>query len=599
LYLVPFVAIARCKGVIIANLLLSMILATLIYRHFRQRNTVTECLLFLIPGLCFSQIIFYLTVVHPDIFEATLLALALTLWLKCISKQSPRANRQADEPPEAGRRPYLYPGSPIFWTAVIMGLSIYSKPLFLIIYLPLIIRLLTCYCRWSVYFILTLGVVWLLPTLAHITTDGTLSPYAGQRYYCLHNFPYDPDPQNPNLSRLITKDLVEGKYSTSQTLERALKRSHIFIRYVAENIFYYFFGRQTGMIVYQIGGLLSLVLLLIFWRERRPGQGLILSALLLFILINFWAIPENYFGGATSFGNRYNLQVISAFFLLAPRLPRGIAILLPAIASAIIGGFFLLPFLPKSHQAIVAHLSNLQTFPLTPMPLERTQIHTLSIPPLALSYQEVRTILLQKPPLQNSRLGFFLPVNKSYKTPLVFPEKITQWNFLTLNCTNEPQTLKLRQAETRFEINIPPSSGRIVEIKKLNPDVYWSLDFQTHFIPFWWHSPKCWERDALYTNSPELGVYVHPLSSEIQVRQKYELLLQEDKNSTHLLLGWINFIDAPPWDNGRWAGNYKISAIYLTPQKGKDYNLIIRARTPIPGQQIQVKWNNTELGIFS
>lgn len=599
LYLVPFVAIARGKGVIIANLLLTMLLAGLIYRHFRQRNTLFECLLFLVPGLCFSQLIFYITIVHPDIFEATLLGLALTLWLKCLSGRAPRNKKPTAETPDLVQKTCFFPGSTVFWTAVIMGLSIYSKPLFILIYLPLIIRLLIYYWRWAVYFILTLGGVWLLPTLAHLTTDGTLSPYAGQRYYCLHNFPYDPDPNDPNLSRLSAKNLVEGKYSTAQTLERVLKRFHIFIRYAGENIFYYVFGRQTGMVVYQIGGLLSLLLLISFWRERRPGQGLILSVLILFILANFWAIPENYYGGTTSFGNRYNLQVISAFFLLAPRLPRGRAILVPATASAIIGGFFLLPFFPKSHQAIVAHLSNLQTFPLTLMPLERTQIYTLGIPPLALSYQEVRTVLLEKPPLQNSRLGFFLPVANSYKTPLVFPEKITRWNFLTVNGTNQPQVLKLRQAESRFEINIPPSSARLVEIKKVNPDVYWSLDFQTHFIPFWWLSPKCWEKDVLYTNSPELGVYVHPLSSEISVRQKYELSLQDEKNCAHLLFGWINFIDAPPWDNGRWAGNYKISTIYLTPEKRKDYKLTIRARTPIPGQQIQVKWNNTELGVFS
>jgi len=603
LYLSPFVALAKGRGVVFANIILALVLSFLVYYHFRQTNTAKESLYFLIPGLIFSQIIFFITVTHPDLFEATLLAVALSLWLRDFSekdKQEKSTNDESSNNEELDKsKAKHFWGGKCFWASVVMGIAIYSKPPFIFFYLVFFIYLLLNNKKWALFSMMSLLLIWALVSSVHYVEDKTFSPYAGNRLYCLSNFPFENIPNELNLSSFNSANQFRSFYNPGQTLEFVIKRTRIFFRYLLENLFYYLFGRQTGMIIYQIGGLICLIMLIFYWRERRPGQVLLFVALILYILINFWAIPYNYFGGTTSFGNRYGLHILAGFFMLAPRLPKGKKIWIPTLFVFIIGGFFLLPFIPKSNLAIHQHIINLQRKPLSLMPIERTQLFILKEPPFALNRQKVITILLQSPVERNDNLGFFLPSNATYKTLLFFPENKDKTSYIAINGSNKPLTLDMRQSEQKNNLEVPSYSYRYIEIKKSNPDVYWNLTTQFHIIPLWWRSPTCWGKDGLYSGSKEMGLYVYQPKEFIVPHQQVEIYPQDPKFEPYLILGWENIIDKSPWNNGRWGGKYKVSAVSLYPKGEKNYRLIIRARSPFPEQKVDVQWNDKLLGSFS
>ena len=603
LYLSPFVALAKGRGVVFANIILALILIFLIYYHFRQTNTARESLYFLIPGLIFSQIIFFITVTHPDLFEATLLAVALSLWLRAFSekdKQEKSTNDESSNNEELDKsKAKHFWGGKCFWASVVMGIAIYSKPPFTFFYLPFFIYLLVKKWKWAIFSLLTLLFIWAVPTSIHYYEDKSFSPYTGNRFNCVKAFPFENSPEQTNLENLYRANHAHTYYPEGRTLLYAFKRTNILVRYLAENIFYYIFGCQTGMFVYQIAGLMALIMLIIYWKERRKGQIALLVGLIFFVLCNFWGEPYNYYGGSTSFGNRYGLHIIAGFLMLSPRLPKGKKVLIFSLANLLIGGFFILPFLFNSNLGIPKHLANLQRFPLTLMPIERTQLLILKEPPFALNTQEVRTILLKSPVERNDNLGFFLPANEWYKTLLFFPENKDKTSYIAINGSNKPITLDMRQSEQKNNVEVPSYSYRYIEIQKSNPDVYWNLTFQFHIIPLLWRSPVCWGKDELYPGSQEMGLYIYQPKEFILPHQTVEIYPQDPKFEPYLILGWQEQIDRSPWNNGRWAGKYKVSAVSLYPKGQRNYKLIIRARSPLPNQKVNVRWNDNLLGSFS
>jgi len=77
-----------------------------------------------------------------------------------------------------------------------------------------------------------------------------------------------------------------------------------------------------------------------------------------------------------------------------------------------------------------------------------------------------------------------------------------------------------------------------------------------------------------------------------------EIYPQDPKFEPYLILGWQEQIDRSPWNDGRWAGKYKVSAVSLYPKGEKNYRLIIRARSPFPEQKVDVQWNDKLLSSF-
>ena len=84
------------------------------------------------------------------------------------------------------------------------------------------------------------------------------------------------------------------------------------------NLGYFWFGRFGGVLAYFLPALLA-VLLFLFAGPRRDDGWLALCALVASWLFYIWMIPDNWYGGGGTVGNRYFLNLLPLAVFLVPR----------------------------------------------------------------------------------------------------------------------------------------------------------------------------------------------------------------------------------------------------------------------------------------
>jgi len=143
------------------------------------------------------------------------------------------------------------------------------------------------------------------------------------------------------------------------------------VKFVFYNLFYYFWGRFTGITWYFFPAFLSLVLF--FFRRKIIYQWFILGALALEILIYITLMPDNYNGGGGALVNRYFLSIYPLFLFL-PSLKKGISeiALSWAVASLFISQILINPYLSSRFPA-----SHAKKFPFKSLPVELTLINNI------------------------------------------------------------------------------------------------------------------------------------------------------------------------------------------------------------------------------
>lgn len=139
---------------------------------------------------------------------------------------------------------------------------------------------------------------------------------------------------------------------------------------LAEDVPYFFFGRHTGLFLYQPFALLALVLFFAYGRRRFDGWWLLGSAasIGLFFLV---FIPFNWHGGGGFVGNRYFVMAYPALLFLVTRI-RPAWSLLPAVAVA---GLFVGPLVVSPHGLSVPQgtlQAHVRHPPFEPFPVEHS-----------------------------------------------------------------------------------------------------------------------------------------------------------------------------------------------------------------------------------
>ena len=137
---------------------------------------------------------------------------------------------------------------------------------------------------------------------------------------------------------------------------------------------YFFFGRHTGLLLYQPFAILALLLFLRHnWRSRLRWTIAGSAALIALFFLIF--IPFNWHGGGGFIGNRYFIMVYPVFLFLVTRI-RPPWVMLAGFASA---GLFLGPLLLSPFGTVVpsptlqAHVRN-PPFQLLPLELSLREI---------------------------------------------------------------------------------------------------------------------------------------------------------------------------------------------------------------------------------
>ncbi len=172
------------------------------------------------------------------------------------------------------------------------------------------------------------GVVMGLSILAllamNVALTGEWNYQGGERKTFYDRFPFDGQGTTfddaghwmttESLGPLVAEQDDEG---TSERTGPARARIEIW-ESLLWNLGYFWIGRFGGMLGYFGSAVVALLLFVLIGPRSRDG-GLALVAILLSAFAYIWIIPDNWYGGGGTVGNRYFLNVLPAFLFLVPR----------------------------------------------------------------------------------------------------------------------------------------------------------------------------------------------------------------------------------------------------------------------------------------
>jgi len=359
LFAAPFVRVFGANGPMVFHSLLLFLLLVMGLAYFSLSNSPGLSLLQVLTFLFASVAGIYFLWISPDFFNLFLVFAALFLWLyKIRRKEAPPAAPEA----KMGRfQAFLLSESSDYLAAFLAGIAVFSKPPNVALMGPLIL--------WSLLkkkFIKTAAMILLFALSAGlffgsnaVFTSSGWNFQGGERKTFYFEFPYEKDG--------VTFD--NARNSNPMTSEGYFGRFLYPFKFIFYNIFYYFFGRFTGVAWYFFPAFLFLILF--FLGKKSLDRWLILIALAGEILIYIVLMPDNYGGGGGSLANRYFLNIYPLFLFL-PRIKiKHKEIILSWIAASVfIGQILINPFQSSSSPSLFC-----KKFPFTLLPVEMTLVN--------------------------------------------------------------------------------------------------------------------------------------------------------------------------------------------------------------------------------
>ncbi len=169
--------------------------------------------------------------------------------------------------------------------------------------------------------------------------------------------------------------LVEGQDDARVTAKSgpARKRAELAETFGA-NLVYFWIGRFGGVLAYFFPALLAAVVFLLLGPRDRAGW-LALLALALSWLAYIWIIPDNWYGGGGTVGNRYFLSLLPVLLLLAPPARARWVCAGGALAAAV----FLAPLLVSPLQHSLRPGAHTTSPAFSTLPAELTMLNDLSV----------------------------------------------------------------------------------------------------------------------------------------------------------------------------------------------------------------------------
>lgn len=360
LFSAPFAKLLGCNGILVFHSLLFFLLLYLGYAYFSTANPPAFSLAIVFTFFFASVAMVYFLWLSPDFFNLFLVFCVLFLWLYKY-----QALRRPQQPPVLPARLHHFFLSPWsdFLAAGLAAVAVFSKPPNIVVMGPLVLHLLL-QKKWIrtgsviLIFLAVSALFW--GSNYYITGDWNYQGGNRKTFYGEGGYPLEKE-------HLTFERAVGGVMTSEGYAEKHLYPPRVFIR----NIFYYFFGRFTGLTWYYFPAVLALILF--FMRRKSPYQWMLLAALAGEILIYIVLMPDNYNGGGGALANRYFLSIYP-FFLFLPGLERKPKELGISWAAA---SFFVAQILvsPLQHSHFPA--THAKKFPFTLMPVEMTLINNL------------------------------------------------------------------------------------------------------------------------------------------------------------------------------------------------------------------------------
>jgi len=241
-------------------------------------------------------------------------------------------------------------------SGVLLGIAAYSKPTNLLLALPLVLDPLLsrsggAFARLveSLRRAVAVAGVAALGFGVNALATGELNYQGGERKTFYDRYPFDPGATFDSAGVWMTTDhlgpLVVGRDEEKRSERLAPPRPATELRRsFALNLGYFWGGRFGGALTYFPGAVLAALLFILVGPRRREGWLALLS-LVVSWLVYITQIPDNWYGGAGTLGNRYFVNLLPLALLLVPRgrevLAAGagalvtVALLAPILASPV------------------------------------------------------------------------------------------------------------------------------------------------------------------------------------------------------------------------------------------------------------------------
>lgn len=208
---------------------------------------------------------------------------------------------------------------------------------------------------------------------------GEMNYQGGERKSFYERYPFDAQGTSfDSAGAWMTTDhlgpLVEGKDEAKVSRRTGPARDPSELgESFAWNLLYFWIGRFGGVLGYYGPAAIAFLIFLLLGPRSRAGW-LALAAVVVSWLAYIWIIPDNWYGGGGTVGNRYFPSLLPAFLLL---VPRGRERLVAALGAPL-GLVFVLPILASPVHHSLHPGDHATRAPYTLLPAELTMLNDLS-----------------------------------------------------------------------------------------------------------------------------------------------------------------------------------------------------------------------------
>ncbi len=354
----PFVRVlGGTRGLLVLNALCFGLGLFLGYGELRRRGIGEGSAVLLVLGLFVCGVgplyVWWLT---PEVFNLALITLGLVLWSRgrCV------------------------------WSAVCLGLAIYSKPTNVFLSAPLLLEPLLSW-SWrglgeSVKRGLWLSFATLLFFGLNFGMTGEINYQGGERKTFYSKFPFETAESTFEtggiwMSTEQVGPLVAGEGEGKATVKTGPARSAEELRQsFLRNLGYFWVGRFGGALPYFPAFVIGVLGFLGIGGRNVSGWLCFLSLVTSFVFF-IWLIPDNWYGGGGTVGNRYFLNLLPLGLYVLPRGREGWVGVLGGIAGlGLLSPVLASPIKHSLHPGDHATSAAFRTFPA-----ELTMLNDLSV----------------------------------------------------------------------------------------------------------------------------------------------------------------------------------------------------------------------------
>ncbi|MEM7585801.1 MAG: hypothetical protein AAF560_20595 [Acidobacteriota bacterium] len=360
----PLAAIWGANGLVAFNSLLMVAMIWMGFLFLRRANPDWLAALFAVGFYLLSTTYRYVYWLQPELLNMFATAGCLFFGLHVFDPRSTgrAVKKSAYLLAEIGRR-MTSNSAALVWSASILALGVYNKPMLAAIGLPVCFRLLR-HRSWRALGIWLTSAVVSMAILAGISILFTGHPTAylgidrqGFNVYSPHEMPMEPEPlPEPGEEKELGRETA-GWWWIFQVPQFTFAE-------LGEDLIYFFIGRHTGLFVYQPFALLAVILFLatpgLAFGRHGPVRWVIVAALAFVALFLLLFLQHNWHGGGGFVGNRYFVMVYPAFLFLVTRIrPAWVVIPTFAVGGLLVGSLQLSPHgLVVPSPTLQAHVRN-------------------------------------------------------------------------------------------------------------------------------------------------------------------------------------------------------------------------------------------------